>query len=243
MKKKWNQASYPILPIKAPHLVAPLLIQSATRDELASHGECFTVPDNPNNHRPPGVRYGCPCISPESRLQVNRSTRSSSLYIHILLLGIAGARPQVQPGRHCVRSNLSQSGQRCTPNDACHAICDKLKGSDGKCEDGACMCTFCSPYIPSKRPIGSKGRGWSIRLAAGLLHASIFVSSHACIVWSCNEDLCRPSLMLNNQCNMQLVIYTVFYIADYILFHQSPPIPDRFYIYKFGFGKTLINKL
>ena len=90
---------------------------------------------------------------------------------------------------------------------------------------------ICSPYIPSKRPIGSKGRGWSIRLAAGLQHASIFVSSHACIVWSCNEDLCRPSLMLNNQCNMQLVIYTVFYIADYILFHQSPPIPiDSIYI-------------
>ena len=104
----------------------------------------------------------------------------------------------------------------------------------------ACARSAPPPFPPSV---------WSAQQEPGLIDqascwaaASIFVSSHACIVWSCNEDLCRPSLMLNNQCNMQLVIYTVFYIADYILFHQSPLIPID-YIYKFGFGKTLINKL
>ena len=79
-------------------------------------------------------------------------------YTCIVLLKIAGAGAQVQPG-HCTRSNLSQSGLRCTPNDACHAICDKLKGKDGKCEDGACMCTFCSPSIPSKRLVGAARAG------------------------------------------------------------------------------------
>ena len=49
-----------------PAIWLPLLIQSATRDKLASHGECFTIPDAPKHRRPPGVRYGSPCISPES---------------------------------------------------------------------------------------------------------------------------------------------------------------------------------
>ena len=131
-----------------PAIWLPLLIQSATRDKLASHGECFTIPDAPKHRRPPGVRYGSPCISPES-------VRSRGGWIYMY---IAGAGAQVQPG-HCTRSNLSQSGLRCTPNDACHAICDKLKGKDGKCEDGACMCTFCSPSIPSKRLVGAARAG------------------------------------------------------------------------------------
>ncbi|TKW38744.1 hypothetical protein SEVIR_1G136000v4 [Setaria viridis] len=74
----------------------------------------------------------------------------------IISLLVSGATPQLQPGQR-TRSNLSQSGMRCTPNDACPYICDKVKGKDGKCEDGKCMCTFCYPCIPSKRPIGGKG--------------------------------------------------------------------------------------
>ncbi|XP_008649834.1 uncharacterized protein [Zea mays] len=49
----------------------------------------------------------------------------------------------------CIRINLSHSGMRCTPGDACPVICAKIKGIDGKCEDGACMCTICDPsYHP-----------------------------------------------------------------------------------------------
>ncbi|CAL5022358.1 unnamed protein product [Urochloa decumbens] len=78
------------------------------------------------------------------------------LTIVVLLVSVAGATAQLQPG-HCMRSNLSQSGLRCTPNDACPYICDKAKGKDGKCEDGACMCTFCAPPFPPSVPISSKG--------------------------------------------------------------------------------------
>ncbi|PUZ75289.1 hypothetical protein GQ55_1G147300 [Panicum hallii var. hallii] len=87
------------------------------------------------------------------------STQSLMLLTIIALLvsAHAGARAQqVQPD-HCTRSNLSQSGMHCTPNDACPFICDKLKGRDGKCEEGACMCTFCSP--PSPPSVRSAARG------------------------------------------------------------------------------------
>ncbi|KAJ1275154.1 hypothetical protein BS78_05G114500 [Paspalum vaginatum] len=70
-----------------------------------------------------------------------------------------GATPQLQPDdQQCTRSNIYGSGQVCTvhPNDACKAVCEeKLMGKDGQCEDGACMCTFCSPW--RTRPFSSRG--------------------------------------------------------------------------------------
>ncbi|AQK87048.1 hypothetical protein ZEAMMB73_Zm00001d038628 [Zea mays] len=79
------------------------------------------------------------------------ATLTLMLQTIVAILVSGGATAELRPGQ-CTRINMSHSGMRCTPGDACPAICARIKGKDGKCKNGACMCTMCAPssYHPIK---------------------------------------------------------------------------------------------